>query len=91
MVTYLSSACTLLAVYYINNNDNNYAAVAYAIGYLLDCIDGKMARKYNNAVLAIDNDEGARAAYRKEGIKAIHPNTLSDNTLTKNIWNGIFR
>lgn len=47
MVTYLSSACTLLAVYYINNNDNNYAAVAYAIGYLLDCIDGKMARKYN--------------------------------------------
>lgn len=51
----------------------------------------EMARKYNNAVLAIDNDEGARAAYRKEGIKAIHPNTLSDNTLTKNIWNGIFR
>lgn len=51
----------------------------------------EMARKYNNAVLAIDNDEGARAAYRKEGIKAIHPNTLSENTLTKNIWNGIFR
>lgn len=51
----------------------------------------EMARKYHNAVLAIDNDEGARAAYRKEGIKAIHPNTLSENTLTKNIWNGIFR
>ena len=51
----------------------------------------EMARKYNNAVLAIDNDEGARAAYRKEGIKAIHPRELSDNTLKKYFWNGIFR
>lgn len=51
----------------------------------------EMARKYHNAVLAIDNDEGARAAYRKEGIKAIHPHSLSENTLTKNIWSGIFR
>lgn len=51
----------------------------------------EMARKYHNAVLAIDNDEGARAAYRKEGIKAIHPHTLSDSTLQKNIFNGIFK
>lgn len=51
----------------------------------------EMARKYHNAILAIDNDEGARAAYRKEGIKAIHPRQLSEKTLTKNIWNGIFR
>ena len=50
-----------------------------------------MARKYHNAVLAIDNNEGARAAYRAEGIKAIHPKDLSDNTLTKFLWNGIFR
>jgi hypothetical protein len=51
----------------------------------------EMARKYHNAVLAIDNDEGARRAYSAEGIKSIHPNKLSDKTLTKNIWNGIFR
>ena len=50
----------------------------------------EMARKYHNAVLAIDNNEGARAAYRKEGIKAIHPKDLSDKTLTKFFWNGIF-
>lgn len=51
----------------------------------------EMARKYHNAVLAIDNDGGARRAYSAEGIKSIHPNKLSDKTLTKNIWNGIFR
>ena len=51
----------------------------------------EMARKYHNAVLAIDNNEGARAAYRAEGIKAIHPKDLSDNTLKKYFWNGIFR
>lgn len=51
----------------------------------------EMARKYSNAVLAIDNDEGARAAYRKEGIKAVHPKDLSENTLKKFAWNGIFR
>ena len=50
----------------------------------------EMARKYHNASLAIDNDEGARSAYRKEGIKTLHPNALSENTLQKYIWNGIF-
>lgn len=50
----------------------------------------EMARKYHNAVLAIDNNEGARAAYRAEGIKAIHPKDLSENTLRKFFWNGIF-
>ena len=47
MVTYLSTASTLLSVYYIVNNNTKYAAIAYSIGYLLDCVDGKMARKYN--------------------------------------------
>lgn len=51
----------------------------------------EMARKYHNAVLAIDNDEKARAAYRAEGIKTLHPNALSENTLQKYVWNGIFR
>lgn len=51
----------------------------------------EMARKYHDAALAIDNDEGARAAYRKEGIKTLHPNALSEKTLQKYIWNGIFR
>lgn len=51
----------------------------------------EMARKYHNAVLAIDNNEGARAAYRKEGIKSVHPDTLGESTLQKNIFNGIFK
>mgnify|MGYP003353280946 CR=1 FL=1 len=50
----------------------------------------EMARKYHNAVLAIDNDEKARAAYRAEGIKTLHPNALSEKTLQKYVWNGIF-
>jgi len=47
MVTFLSTCCTLLAVYFIYKDNLPYAATAYLIGYLLDCVDGKMARKYN--------------------------------------------
>jgi len=47
MVTFLSTCCTLLAVYFIYKENLPYAATAYLIGYLLDCVDGKMARKYN--------------------------------------------
>lgn len=36
------------------------------------------ADKLSNATLAIDDNEGARSAYRKAGIKAVHPNSLPD-------------
>lgn len=45
-VTYLGTFCTLLAVYYVYIDEHNYAVLAYVIGYLLDCVDGRLARKY---------------------------------------------
>ena len=47
MVTYLSTALTFLALYYLYVDNELYACVAYFFGYVFDCIDGKMARKYN--------------------------------------------
>jgi hypothetical protein len=47
MVTYLGTFCTLLAIYYISINEIHFATLSYFIGYLLDCVDGKLARKYN--------------------------------------------
>jgi hypothetical protein len=46
-VTYLGTFCTLLAVYYVYIDEHNYAVLAYVLGYLLDCVDGRLARKYN--------------------------------------------
>jgi phosphatidylglycerophosphate synthase len=46
-ITYLSTFCTLLSVYYVSIKEYKYAACAYFIGYLFDCIDGRMARKYS--------------------------------------------
>jgi len=46
-ITYLSTFCTLLSVYYVSIKECRYGACAYFIGYLLDCVDGRMARKYN--------------------------------------------
>ena len=45
-VTYLSTACTFLSIYYLSIKKVNYAASAYFLGYLLDCVDGRMARKF---------------------------------------------
>ena len=46
-ITYLSTIFTLLSIYYIHINDNIKATGTYLIGYILDCLDGKYARKYN--------------------------------------------
>jgi phosphatidylglycerophosphate synthase len=46
-ITYLSTICTVLAIYYITIDEYHYAIISYGLGYLLDCVDGKMARKYN--------------------------------------------
>lgn len=57
MVTYLSTIFTFLSIYYFNLDNRIYATISYLIGYLLDCVDGKMARKYkmtSNYGMAID-------------------------------------
>ena len=46
-VTYMSTTMTMVSLYYLYVNEVNYACVAYFLGYLFDCIDGKMARAYN--------------------------------------------
>jgi ribonucleotide monophosphatase NagD (HAD superfamily) len=51
-----------------------------------------MARllKEYDVVLAIDNSQQARSAYQSLGVKAVHPNSLSSQTLSKSLWAGIF-
>jgi hypothetical protein len=46
-ITYLSTICTVLAIYYITIDEYHFAMISYSLGYLLDCVDGRMARKYN--------------------------------------------
>jgi hypothetical protein len=46
-VTIMSTLFTFLSIYYLHQNLKLNAAIAYFSGYLLDCVDGKMARKYN--------------------------------------------
>ena len=46
-VTLLSAVFTLAGVYYFYYNKMIYAYLFYLLGYLMDCIDGRMARKYN--------------------------------------------
>jgi phosphatidylglycerophosphate synthase len=45
-ITYLSTICTVLAIYYITIDEYHFAMISYGLGYLLDCVDGRMARKY---------------------------------------------
>jgi len=47
MVTYLSTIFTFLSLYYFHIENRAYASITYLLGYTLDCVDGKMARKYN--------------------------------------------
>lgn len=57
IVTYLSTIFTFLSIYYFNLDNRTFACISYLIGYLLDCVDGKMARKYNmtsNYGMALD-------------------------------------
>lgn len=47
MITIISTLFTIYSIYLLDNNNNNLAAVSYFIGYMLDCVDGRMARKYS--------------------------------------------
>jgi len=47
MVTILSTIFTFLSIYFLHLDKRIHAVISYFIGYILDCVDGKMARKYN--------------------------------------------
>jgi phosphatidylglycerophosphate synthase len=47
MITIISTLFTLATVYFLSINSVNTAVACYVFGYILDCVDGKIARKYN--------------------------------------------
>jgi hypothetical protein len=46
MVTIVSTMFTFLAIYFLHIEERYYAIAFYVLGYILDCVDGKMARRY---------------------------------------------
>jgi hypothetical protein len=46
MITLLSTICIFISTYMLYNG-NRLTSLFYFIGYLLDCVDGRMAREYN--------------------------------------------
>ena len=46
-VTILSTMFTLGSIFFLNCNSNVCSFIFYINGYILDCVDGRMARKYN--------------------------------------------
>ncbi len=47
MVTLLSTFFTFLSIYFLHHEKRLLASSSYLTGYLLDCVDGRMARKYS--------------------------------------------
>ena len=47
MVTITSTIFTFLSIYFLHLNKRTHAVLSYLFGYILDCVDGKMARKYS--------------------------------------------
>jgi hypothetical protein len=47
MVTIISTVCTLGAIYWLSQGYKFMAVGSYLLGYTLDCVDGRMARKYS--------------------------------------------
>jgi len=47
MVTITSTIFTLSSIYFLHIENKQLAVFSYIFGYLLDCVDGRMARKYN--------------------------------------------
>jgi phosphatidylglycerophosphate synthase len=47
MVTILSTIFTFLSIYFLHLDKRIHAVISYIFGYILDCVDGKMARKYS--------------------------------------------
>ena len=47
MVTTTSTFFTVYSIYLLYQEERVYASLSYLLGYLLDCVDGRMARKYS--------------------------------------------
>jgi len=47
MVTSVSTFFTMYSIYLLHQEKRTYACLFYLLGYLLDCVDGRMARKYS--------------------------------------------
>jgi hypothetical protein len=47
MVTIISTMFTFMSIYFMEQNNSINAALSYFTGYMLDCVDGRMARKYS--------------------------------------------
>jgi phosphatidylglycerophosphate synthase len=47
MITILSTICTLSSIYFYHNKNNLLFVILFLFGYLFDCVDGKLARRYN--------------------------------------------
>ena len=49
MVTLISTICPVSSISYLNMKKPNFKkfAILYVLGYFFDCIDGRLARKYN--------------------------------------------
>lgn len=57
MVTLTSTVFTLSSIYFLHIGNKELTVFSYIFGYLLDCVDGRMARKYNlgsNIGMALD-------------------------------------
>jgi phosphatidylglycerophosphate synthase len=57
MITILSTFCTILSIYFLHQKNNYIFVFLFLLGYLLDCVDGKLARRYNmgsNLGMALD-------------------------------------
>lgn len=50
-ITLLSTISTLVSCYYLYNYNIKRFTIFYILGYLLDCIDGRFARKYKMSSL----------------------------------------
>jgi hypothetical protein len=47
MVTITSTIFTFISIYFLHQDKRIHAFLAYIFGYILDCVDGRMARKYS--------------------------------------------
>jgi hypothetical protein len=47
MVTILSTIFTFLSIYFLHLDNRILAVISHLLGYTLDCVDGKIARKYS--------------------------------------------
>ena len=98
-ITIISTICTFLTIYYLNLDNIHYAVTLYTCGYILDCVDGMMARKYDmtsNYGMALDTVSDTISntciiiyLINKYGVDNRSIHMLLFMTLMLNIYNGM--